>query len=167
MTPANLRNISRSQYGAPKSGVDSYGRKIVTYQGKEVCNNYNRNQYSHPQCQLSHVCSLCFKGHPKVQHRDGDQAPNNKTKDPYSADEAVQRPGTRGTTTSMPDTSLLGRDHVLNAVVDELWDSALAPATRDAYNLGFTCFRRFAIMYLIPENFVCYPLLMKILLFIL
>ena len=72
-------------------------------------------------------------------------------------DEMVQRPGTRGTTTSMPDTGLLGRDHVLNAAVDELRDSTLAPATRDAYNWGFACFRRFAIMYLIPlpENYVC------------
>ena len=54
----------------------------------------------------------------------------------------------------MPDTGLLGRDHVLNAVVDELWDSALAPATRDAYHRGFACFERFAIMYLIPKNYV-------------
>ena len=76
------------------------------------------------------------------------------TRQRITEDEAVQRPGTRRATTSMPDTGLLGRDHVLNAVVDELWDSALAPATRDAYQRGFACFKRFAIMYLIPKNYV-------------
>ena len=81
MTPANLRNSSRPQYGASNSGFDIHGRKRVVHQGKEVCNNYNKNQCFRPQCNRSHVCSLCFRGHPRVQHTDGEKAPNSKIKD--------------------------------------------------------------------------------------
>ncbi|XP_070580575.1 uncharacterized protein [Ptychodera flava] len=49
------------RFQSPPSTVDRSGRRRVTYQGKEICNNFNSQPgCKRSNCGFSHVCLVCY-----------------------------------------------------------------------------------------------------------
>lgn len=59
----SLPGPSGLQLGTP--GVDKLGRPIVYLGKSQVCNNYNMNGCGFNSCRALHVCSQCFRAHPR------------------------------------------------------------------------------------------------------
>ncbi|CAC5395328.1 unnamed protein product [Mytilus coruscus] len=55
---ANTANYSKSSNFSVKD-VDRYGRKRVTHNETELCNNFNDKKCNTQPCQYAHTCSIC------------------------------------------------------------------------------------------------------------
>lgn len=56
----------RSSHSSLNRSKDVKGRSRVSYQGKEICNNFNGQKGCHyTKCQNLHVCLTCKKDHPQ------------------------------------------------------------------------------------------------------
>ncbi len=63
LTPSAGRGIQRSY----STYQDAKGRPILHHQGGKICNNYQEDRCTFPQCRYLHICATCKKGHPRMQ----------------------------------------------------------------------------------------------------
>ncbi|CAK6980777.1 hypothetical protein EYF80_055417 [Scomber scombrus] len=45
--------------------TDARGRKVLLYNNQPICNNFNENVCTYPNCIFLHICSNCKDAHPK------------------------------------------------------------------------------------------------------
>ena len=50
---------------ATGTATDSRGRKVEIFNNKPICNNFNENICTYPNCVFLHVCSACKDAHPR------------------------------------------------------------------------------------------------------
>ncbi len=49
----------------PRSMTDSRGRKVELFNNIPICNNFNENVCTYPNCIFLHICSACKDAHPR------------------------------------------------------------------------------------------------------
>ena len=69
MVNPNLKKSNTGNIGYNKTQTSSsatgYTKKVPTYQGRQLCINFNERSCQRPACKFLHLCFDCFSPHPK------------------------------------------------------------------------------------------------------